>query len=656
MPPRSIIAIASAVVLAVCLLVAGGASGEQAASEVRSFQAGTLDVAYQHSCAVIADGTVRCWGDGANGKLGYGNLNAIGDNEAPASAGPVDLGVGRTARAISAGDHHTCALLAGGNVRCWGYGIAGRLGYANTLTIGDNETPASVGPVDLGAGRTAQAISAGGDHTCAILDNGGVRCWGAGVNGRLGYGNTNDIGDNETPGSVGPVDLGAGRTARAISAGAEHTCALLDDGNVRCWGTGSYGELGYGNTNSIGDNETPGSVTPVNLGAGRTAQAISAGDDHTCALLDDGSVRCWGYGASGRLGYGNTNDIGENETPGSVGPVDLGVGRTARAISAGGEHTCALLDDGSVRCWGAGFYGRLGYGNTNDIGDNETPGSVVPVSLGGTLIASVGDLSLSMTSDVPARQAGQDVRFALTLANSGPDTAGGVAVGDSLPPGLAFVGASASHGGYSAQTGMWQVGALGPGGTATLELTARVVAVGTLTNVGEVAASNVFDQDSTAANGVVGEDDRAAAQITATPDVTPPSLTAYSLSRSTFAAAATGRSVASAAKIGTRVRYTLSEPGAVRFTVERGAPGRLVQGSCRTPTRQNLRAKRCTRYGTMKGSFTHAGSAGANRFKFTGRLRGRKLRPGRYRLVAVPRDAAGNRSKPKRVKFRIVRR
>ena len=146
MPHRSITLVASAVVLAMGLLVAGGASGEQAASELRSFQAGTLDVAYQHSCAVIADGTVRCWGDGANGKLGYGNLNSIGDTETPASAGPVDLGAGQTARAISAGDHHTCALLAGGNVRCWGYGVAGRLGYGNINNVGDNETPARAGP------------------------------------------------------------------------------------------------------------------------------------------------------------------------------------------------------------------------------------------------------------------------------------------------------------------------------------------------------------------------------------------------------------------------------------------------------------------------------------------------------------------------------
>ncbi|MBW3536082.1 MAG: hypothetical protein KY453_12855, partial [Gemmatimonadetes bacterium] len=102
---------------------------------------------------------------------------------------------------------------------------------------------------------------------------------------------------------------------------------------------------------------------------------------HTCALLDDGNVRCWGYGAHGRLGYTRTNDIGDDETPGSVGPVDLGAGRTAVAVSAGGRHTCARLDDGSVRCWGAGFTGRLGYCDERDIGDDETPASVGPVDL-----------------------------------------------------------------------------------------------------------------------------------------------------------------------------------------------------------------------------------------------------------------------------------
>ena len=120
----------------------------------------------------------------------------------------------------------------------------------------------------------------------------------------------------------------------------------------------------------------------MDLGVGRFATAISAGDFHTCAVLDDGSVRCWGFGEDGRLGYGNETDIGDDESPGSVGPVNLGMGRTAMAISAGGAHTCAVLDNGKVLCWGFGEDGRLGYGDEATIGDDEPPGIVAPVDLG----------------------------------------------------------------------------------------------------------------------------------------------------------------------------------------------------------------------------------------------------------------------------------
>jgi Regulator of chromosome condensation (RCC1) repeat len=408
---------AAVLIALVALTVVPSASPEQSASKVRRVAAGFLDVGGNHSCVVLATRAVRCWGDGANGQLGYGNLNPIGDNEAPGTVGPVDLGAGRTALAISLGGDHTCALLDTRQVRCWGAGGSGRLGYGNANDIGDNESPGTAGPVDVGVGRTAVAISAATAHTCALLDTGQVRCWGEGGSGRLGYGNTNDIGDNETPGGFGPVDLGTGRTATAISAGNAHTCAILDTGQVRCWGLGTNGRLGYGNTNSIGDNETVGSVTPVDLGAGRTAIAISAAAASTCAILDTGQVRCWGNGSDGRLGYGNLNDIGDNETPGSVPPVDLGAGRTAVAISVGAAHTCALLDDGSVRCWGLGVNGQLGYGNPNSIGDNETPGSVSPVNAGGPAATRIRPaLSLALK---PKRDRRAAYRFTASGALTG---------------------------------------------------------------------------------------------------------------------------------------------------------------------------------------------------------------------------------------------
>jgi len=362
------------------LLAVANAAPANAPDATVSSAAASLAAGGDHTCAALVDGGVRCWGLGRNGELGNGTTDTVGDEESPGSTGPVNLGAGRAAKAISSGDHHSCALLDDGTVRCWGFGGDGRLGYGDQRNV---NVPAAAGPVDLGAGRTAKAISAGGAHTCAILDNGGVRCWGYGGNGRLGYANTHAIGDNETPGSMGPVNLGAGRTAITISAGNAHTCALLDDRSVRCWGYGREGRLGNRSpNNNVGDDETPASVAPVELGTGRTAESVSAGGAHTCAVLDDGNVRCWGFGGNGRLGYADTLTIGDDETPGTIGPVDLGSGRTAMTISAGDAHTCALLDDRRVRCWGYGTEGRLGYGNTADVGAEETPGSIGPVELG----------------------------------------------------------------------------------------------------------------------------------------------------------------------------------------------------------------------------------------------------------------------------------
>ena len=364
------------------LLGAPTAGAEQAGSKQKRLPMGFIGAGQSHSCAVLGTGVVRCWGRSQFGQLGYGNTDTIGDNETPGSVGGVNLGSGRRARAISLGASHTCAILDTGAVRCWGDGGFGRLGYGHTGTIGDNEAPAATPVVKLGTGRRAVALAAGTDHTCSILDNGKVRCWGFGADGQLGYGNTTAIGDNEHPASAGPVNLGSGRRAVAIAAGLYHTCVIVDTGRVRCWGWAGQGALGYGNMDTIGDNEAPVAVSPVDIGAGRRAVAIAARGDHTCVILDTGRVRCWGNGANGRLGYGNTDKIGDNETPGSVGPVELGTGRKAVAISVGDFHTCALLDTGQVFCWGLGSSGQLGYGNVNMIGDNETPASAGPVNLG----------------------------------------------------------------------------------------------------------------------------------------------------------------------------------------------------------------------------------------------------------------------------------
>jgi alpha-tubulin suppressor-like RCC1 family protein len=153
---------------------------------------------------------------------------------------------------------HTCALLQSGGVRCWGLGTFGRLGYANTENVGDFETPAEVGDVNLGAGRVV-GLSVEG-HTCVVIEGGRVRCWGPGTSGALGYGNTLPIGDDEDPARAGDVDVGA--PVLQVATGFSHTCALLTNGAVRCWGRSRDGELGRGSTQNL-DNQAPASVAPI---------------------------------------------------------------------------------------------------------------------------------------------------------------------------------------------------------------------------------------------------------------------------------------------------------------------------------------------------------------------------------------------------------
>jgi alpha-tubulin suppressor-like RCC1 family protein len=377
-----------------------------------------------HSCARLRSGAVSCWGQSTSGELGYGNKLTIGDNETPASAGTVPLGV--NALGVSAGNAHTCAVTVASNVRCWGSGSLGRLGYGNSNDIGDGEPPSAAGDVPLGA--TATSVAAGGEFTCALVEGGRVRCWGFGGWGALGHGNISDIGDNETPASAGDVPLGG--TATQIVAGAFHACALLDSGGVRCWGTGAAGALGYPGRQVVGATNTPADVGDVPLGA--PATQLAAGYAHTCALLATGAVRCWGLGDEGRLGYGNNDDVTS-----AARATDISLGGTATQITAGTFHTCAVLAGGAVRCWGRGSDGQLGYGNGDSIGDNELPSSVGPVDVGGpvTAIAAGGEHTCAVVDDTSYHCWGKGMSGALGYGNGNsigdnetPASAGNVAV------------------------------------------------------------------------------------------------------------------------------------------------------------------------------------------------------------------------------------
>jgi alpha-tubulin suppressor-like RCC1 family protein len=332
-----------------------------------------------HTCALLNDGSVKCWGYNVDGQLGQGDTDNRGDgpNEMGDKLLPVDLGSGKTASAIAAGRYHTCARLTDGSVKCWGNGFFGQIGSGDFLSLGDE--PGEMGDkllaVDLGTGKTASAIAAGFLHTCAILSDGSVKCWGYNDFGQLGLGNSVSLGNgpNQMGNNLLAVDLGTGKTASAIDAGYAHTCALLNDGSVKCWGINGFGQLGKGNKDFLGNeqNEMGNSLLAIELGTGKTASGMTVGWNHTCALLNDGSVKCWGNNDFGQLGQGDPKHRGDdpNEMGNNLPAIELGTGKTAAAVTACDHQTCALLNDGSVKCWGANGVGQLGLGNTNNRGD-----------------------------------------------------------------------------------------------------------------------------------------------------------------------------------------------------------------------------------------------------------------------------------------------
>ncbi len=332
-----------------------------------------------HSCYSDASGRLRCFGRGAEGQLGYGNVDDLGDDELPGSLPLLALADPTTLFDSRGGSFHTCARSdVDGSIRCWGQQEFFQLGIPGlTQNIGDDETAAAALPVVLGPGAV-EDIALGNHHSCVLLDTGVVRCWGTGSDGALGYGNSASIGDDENPAAANDVPVGAGVVR--LTAGWFHTCVITDLGDVRCWGRGAAGRLGYGSTISIGISQTAADVGAINLMTAAVPVEIEAGLAHTCALFDNGSVRCWGANTSGQLGYGDTTSVGDNEPAGSGGDVPLG--GPAVAIAADGTHTCAIMaENGALRCWGAGGDGRLGYGNTNNVGDNETPASAGDVPL-----------------------------------------------------------------------------------------------------------------------------------------------------------------------------------------------------------------------------------------------------------------------------------
>ena len=280
-----------------------------------------------------------------------------------------------TYQRISAGHQHTCIILSNGAAKCWGYEDSGRLGNSlNTTTnklVPQQVTDLTSGIVSISSGKLNTI------HTCALTSTGGARCWGGGGSGRLGNGGTTT---STTPVNVSGLTTGV----VDVQVGETNSCALTSTGGVACWGWNDSGRNGNGITTST-NQVTAQSVTGLTSGVSR----IAVGYRHSCAVMNTGTVKCWGLGTGGRLG--------NNAATTSATPVDVSNLTNVVQVSAGEQHSCALTSSGGVWCWGVNTNGQLG--------NNSTASSNIPVSVSG------------LTSGVSAISAGNSHSCALT--NSG---------------------------------------------------------------------------------------------------------------------------------------------------------------------------------------------------------------------------------------------
>lgn len=280
-----------------------------------------------YTCAVLRNGTINCWGTNNYGQLGDGTTTS---RNTPSPVSGITNAV-----AVSASSHlQTCAVMADGTVKCWGFN--------GNYQLGDGTSTQRLTPVNVTGITNAVSVSAGDLRSCALLSTGTVKCW--------GYNGSGGLGDGTTSSRSTPVTVSGISNAIAVESGADHSCALLSTGAVKCWGANYQGALG--------DGTLTRRLSPVSVSGITSAVSISLGSLHSCATMADGSAKCWGNNDQGRLGDGTST---HRQLPVTV-PGLSGVAE----IAAGSNHTCAALVDGSVRCWGYNLAGQLGNGSKTD--------------------------------------------------------------------------------------------------------------------------------------------------------------------------------------------------------------------------------------------------------------------------------------------------
>jgi alpha-tubulin suppressor-like RCC1 family protein len=296
-----------------------------------------------HSCALVSGGAVWCWGNNYHGELGNQAPYGVDPNTIDSSVVPVQVLNINQASSIATGSYHSCAALTTGTGKCWGWSNYGQLGNGTAGTNSRSNVPVVVAGI-----TNAAAMVAGLYHTCALLLDHTVKCWGSNSNGQLGGGNWNDSAVPVTvvtdASSLSPLSQ-----VSALASGKNHVCAVQTSGTVYCWGSNGSGELGRG---TAADSDIAAQALGIQ------ASSVGAGESHSCAVTTTGAVQCWGYNYYGALGDNTTND--------SLAPVTSKTSSpTAITLGLGANHSCAVLNNasGNVQCWGRNEYGQLGIGS-----------------------------------------------------------------------------------------------------------------------------------------------------------------------------------------------------------------------------------------------------------------------------------------------------
>ncbi len=330
-----------------------------------------LEAAGKTTCVLRANGTVWCWG---NNRLG-----TVGDGTTTNRTMPVQVAGITTAVAITGSEHQRCALLRDGTVSCWGANVDGQLGDAT-----NTNRPRPVAVFGL-AGVTD--IQSGLDHVCAIRGvTGAVMCWGANDDAQLGNGTTTSrnvpVAANET-------------AAMQLGSYGSQTCARRANGSIDCWGRNVDGELGIGTV--VSPSMTPAPVMGVS-----DAAEVEGGSTFTCARRTSGRVVCWGENSYGQMGDGTRDTVVRRTAP----TMDVSGLVDAVQFAAGGAHVCALRASGGVACWGANGHGQLGDGT---VATRTMPVATMGLGSAAVVQVSVGDFhSCALLADGTVRCWGEN--------------------------------------------------------------------------------------------------------------------------------------------------------------------------------------------------------------------------------------------------------